>query len=352
MNEVTIIEEYKKLHSLYQKLETQCLSLIKELFKDQKIKIHTIASRLKTKESLKGKILNKSEKYQKLTDITDLVGIRIIALFEDDVQKIENIIKDEFLIDPENSEDKFIKLNPNEFGYRSVHYICSVNDARASLPEYKSISKLKFEVQIRSLLQHAWAEIEHDLGYKNEGDLPSKLQRDFFRIAGLLELADMEFVRIRKEIKVYSDKLRINDNSATLPVNVISMDKYLDESDILNQIESEISKLNNIQIQGKFRGTQLVKILSLLGINDLNELEATLIERRDLLLRFTKKWIEGQNLMRRGLSIWTLAYIIKAEEGKTELENYLEAMNIGETQYIGTTTDRINKTLSESKTST
>lgn len=345
MKEDKIILEYRNSAAQFTKLKDKCDNLLRELCDYKSIQIHSISSRFKTENSLKGKIANKGEKYNSLSDITDIVGIRIITLFEDDVQKVENIIRDEFEVDPENSGDKFQKLKANEFGYRSVHFICSIGKSRKDLLEYKNISSLKFEIQVRSILQHAWADIEHDLGYKFEADLPNHIQRDFFRIAGLLELADMEFLRIKKEIKKYSDTLKINDKSVSIPINVISFDKFLDESHILNEIEDKISQINKIPIQGKFRGSQMMKILTILNLDNLTKLEEKLEDKKIQLIDFTTKWIEGQNLLRKGLSIWTLAYILKAEEGKIELENYLKLMDIGGSQYLATNSERIISTL-------
>jgi putative GTP pyrophosphokinase len=349
MNEEIILEEYKKGLSLYDSLKIKSHSLLDDLCKVKSIQIHSISSRLKDEDSLKRKILNKGEKYNSINDITDIVGIRIITMFEDDVEKVEKVIKNEFNIDPNNSGDKFQKLNSNEFGYRSVHCVCSIGTERGVLAEYRDISSLKLEIQVRSILQHAWADIEHDLGYKFETDLPEHIRRDFSRVAGLLELADMEFLRIKKEIKRYSDNLKINDKSKNIPINVISFDKFLEKSVALNQIDLAISKTNDIPIQGNFRGSQMMKILTLLDINNLNDLEHILKERKEELINFSSKWIKGQKLLRRGLCVWTLAYIIMAERGEEELEQYLKLMNIGGTEYLATNSERIFKTIEEIK---
>ncbi len=349
MKEDKIISEYKDSILHFNKLKDKCYSLLSELCSHKSIQIHSISPRVKTEDSLKGKIANKGEKYNSLSDITDIVGVRIITLFEDDVQKVEDIIKSEFEVDIDNSEDKLKRLKANEFGYRSVHFVCSIGKSRKDLPEYKAISQFKFEIQVRSILQHAWADMEHDLGYKYEDDLPETIQRDFSRVAGLLELADMEFLRIKKEIKKYSDSLKINDKSINIPIDLISFDKFLEESIILNKIEDEVAKINNIPIQGKFRVSQMMKIFTLLNLFNLNELEGILEDKEKQLINFSSKWIEGQNLLRKGLSVWTLAYILKAEAGKDDLEDYLKSMNIGETQYLATNSERIYRTLDQIK---
>jgi hypothetical protein len=69
---------------------------------------------------------------------------------------------------------------------------------------------IKFEIQMRSSLQHTWAEIEHDLGYKSMYEVPREVRREFSRIAGLLELADESFVRIRSKIADYNKQTTEN----------------------------------------------------------------------------------------------------------------------------------------------
>ena len=98
--------------------------------------------------------------------MTDITGVRVITYFADQVDEIAKVMEGEFNIDIKNSIDKRDILDPDRFGYLSLHYvIVSLSSARCALAEYRSFSELKAEVQVRSILQHAWAEIEHDLGY-------------------------------------------------------------------------------------------------------------------------------------------------------------------------------------------
>jgi putative GTP pyrophosphokinase len=96
------IDERSRFEDYRKKVE----SLIRELLDDEKIKYHKIESRTKAPESLEKKIYSKSEKYQELGEITDIVGIRIITFFEDEVDKVASLINSEFDIDPSNSIDK------------------------------------------------------------------------------------------------------------------------------------------------------------------------------------------------------------------------------------------------------
>lgn len=137
-------------------------SLLTTLIRNEKISIHSLESRVKTKKSLEGKI-NKKGKYKSIDDITDIVGIRIITHYADDVDKIAAIVEKEFTIDQENSIDKRTSIAPDKFGYLSLHYIVTLNSTRTNLKEYEVYKNIKAELQIRSILQHAWRRLNTTL---------------------------------------------------------------------------------------------------------------------------------------------------------------------------------------------
>jgi ppGpp synthetase/RelA/SpoT-type nucleotidyltranferase len=76
------------------------------------------------------------------------------------------------------------------FGYQSIHYLVQVSEARVALAEYARYRAMIAEIQVRTILQHAWAEIEHDIQYKSSVAMPSVIRRRFMSLAGLLEIAD------------------------------------------------------------------------------------------------------------------------------------------------------------------
>lgn len=119
------------------------------------------------------------------------------------MDEIAGVIEKEFNIDTENSIDKRATMEVDRFGYLSLHYIVSLSEERTNLTEYKEFQNIKFEIQIRSMLQHTWAEIEHDLGYKSSVGLPNHIKRDFSRVASLLEIADKEFLNIKNSLEKY-----------------------------------------------------------------------------------------------------------------------------------------------------
>lgn len=183
-------------------------SLLRELLISKGIQFHYVRSRVKTKTSTVRKLANPAKSYTGIGDLTDMLGVRIVTYFPDDVDHVANLIRQEFSIDEDNSTDKRALLDPDRFGYLSLHFVASLGGGRAQLAEYARFSDVTFEIQIRSILQHAWAEIEHDLGYKSSSSVPVEIRRRFSRIAGLLEVADNEFQEIRNYLDGHQRSLR------------------------------------------------------------------------------------------------------------------------------------------------
>jgi ppGpp synthetase/RelA/SpoT-type nucleotidyltranferase len=243
-NSTTILKEYDDNRFLFQEFGQVIENLIVSLTKN--LSPHQICFRIKDRGSLANKLLRKNNKYNSLNEITDIVGLRIVTYFEDDIDKISEIFKSEFDIDFPNSIDKR-NLDADKFGYRSLHYVASFNKTRLSLTEYKKFKGLKFEVQIRSILQHSWAEIEHDLGYKGANEIPITAKRTFYRVAALLEQADIEFVKLRKEISEHEliIKEQISSASSMVKIDKSAIIAFIKESSALNNIETTIQNLTN-----------------------------------------------------------------------------------------------------------
>lgn len=123
--------------------------------------------------------------------------IRIITYFEDTVNKFEDILNNEFEIAKGKSVDKK-KNRLDSFSYKHIQYVASLKANRRDLTEYKRCGDKKFEIQLCSMLQDAWSGIEKELGYDNAA-FPDESKRDFYRVGALLEMADIEFLKIRRE---------------------------------------------------------------------------------------------------------------------------------------------------------
>ncbi|MFW6294158.1 MAG: GTP pyrophosphokinase [Halanaerobium sp.] len=266
----------------YQTLTDVVESIIREALNNKNIVYHSIESRTKTKESFKRKA--KKEKYKNpIREITDLTGIRIITLFEKDVYKISNIIKELFKIDYKNSEDKSDLLDADKMGYKSVHYIAELINDRINKSELSSYENLKFEIQIRSILQHAWAEIEHDRNYKFKGELPKNIQRRFYALSGMLEMADREFNSLDDKVDEYRNKVKeiSKDGQINLSINRKSLKNYLS-----NKFYQEIK---NDYLASDFESeddlNKIIREIKEYSIKDLIELDRIIPENLNKIIK-------------------------------------------------------------------
>lgn len=248
-----ILKQYEENKSRFEEFTRKLDILLMELFKSEDIFPHQITSRVKGIESLKRKIESKKNKYSDISEITDCVGLRVISYLEDEVDRIAELIEKEFVIDKNNSVDKR-SLDIDRFGYKSLHYVISLSDSRKFLSEYSRYQNIKAEIQIRSILQHSWAEIEHDLGYKSSITVPDIVKRDFYRVAALLEVADIEFVKIKNSINDYNKLIEkeIDTNPATFSIDINTLEAFVDRSDIVKRIGQKIIEGTNAEINSNF----------------------------------------------------------------------------------------------------
>lgn len=194
------IEAYADQRPLYQSFAAKLEHLLRSLLEANDIKFQVVESRAKTIESFSEKITRTGKTYiDPLKELPDLCGCRIITYYADDVGVVADIIKREFEVIEEELSHQPDELEEDRFGYLSAHYIVRLGSQRKKLAEWKSCQECHAEIQIRTVIQHAWSAVSHLLQYKQQTSIPSKLRRRLFRIAGLFELADEEFVGIRDQ---------------------------------------------------------------------------------------------------------------------------------------------------------
>lgn len=219
---------YDKNRAKYEQFSKEVEEIITKILKLKDIPYQSVCHRVKGKDSYLNKC--KNEKYtDPVNQITDISGIRIIAYTNQDVACICNILQDEFCVDEGNSENKADNLEMDKVGYLSVHYILQLSRKRLELSEYKLYEGLKCEVQVRTLLQHAWAELEHDRNYKFAGVLPKEIKRRFYLIAGVLEMMDHEFDKLSEDIDEYAKSTRkaVSKGDYDLDVDSKSVEQYM-----------------------------------------------------------------------------------------------------------------------------
>lgn len=151
-----ILEEYRENLPRFEEVAREIRAALQKTFDDAGLLLAGIESRVKTEKSLAGKLELKGSKYATLADITDIIGLRVITFYIDDVDKVASAVERLFEVDWENSVDKRKVHEIDSFGYLSLHYICS----RPGFP-------YRFEIQMRTVLQHAWANMNHDTDRKS-----------------------------------------------------------------------------------------------------------------------------------------------------------------------------------------
>lgn len=166
-----------------------------------------VQSRVKDREECITKFILKYQsyledarlKYEIKDHITDLIGIRVICLYEDEVKIIGDIIREHFKILEMTDKSAEIEDTDGEFGYKGLHLDIKINSVRIKLPEYAQISPFRAEVQIRTIVQDAWSTLDHKIKYKKS--IPKKLKRRISALAAQFEQIDREFVSLRDESK-------------------------------------------------------------------------------------------------------------------------------------------------------
>jgi len=213
--------------------------IIENLLQQNQIEYLSVDYRTKSKEGIFEKVNRKNYK-NPIEELTDISGVRVILYLESDIAKVSDIIKSTFNIDSNNSMDNEGRLSSDKVGYRSVHYVCDIGEKRNSLREYEYISGLNCEIQVRTMLQHAWAELTHDRNYKLGANLPLQIQRKINLFSGMLEIADEGFSEIVNSIEEYKESLRRNDLNELFSQEINSINLFKFVQDITKEIGLEL----------------------------------------------------------------------------------------------------------------
>ncbi len=305
------------------------------------LKVHSVRFRVKSAESLQAKLARPDRHYVHLWDVTDLLGLRVIVYFEDEVERAADVLDGKLALALEHSIDKRRRADASSFGYRSVHYVCNVDEKRADafgLPR-----EARCEIQVRTMLEHAWAEIEHDLGYKSRDVVPVVARRRLNRLAGLLELADQEFVAIRDDLSRYADALprRVHEEGDAVALDQFSL-SVLVECDAVRSFDQRVAaRLAKDLSTDTFYPDYLLKMLFHAGLRTIGEvLDA--VERRTVdaialvgsYFEFAKStWnfsLEKQAQIDRGYSLFFLvhAHLLAAEPLRVNKVQRLAALYV------------------------
>lgn len=259
----------------YERLRVEAIYSIESELSAAAIKFHSVSGRVKDLEGFLEKVERKSYE-DPFTQTQDLIGVRIVCLFLSDIPKIEAIVASIFDV---ISIDDHVENGPvDSFGYMSVHYVCELG-AKHTGARYSGLTRQAFEVQIRTVVMDAWANISHQLAYKGESSVPENLRRDFHALSGLFYVADQHFELFTKHAQdaQASATEAIEANEANeLDVNLEST------TALLRQIYPDRERAPRKTI------ADLVEELSLLGYDKIGPLALILMSQRANVIEFEK----------------------------------------------------------------
>ena len=206
-------DEYRKIRPLYEVFSHVIHDILENSLSDLNIKVASVQQRAKTVESFAKKASEpsatdpNSPRYTSpLSQITDLAGARVITFFPSTVVEVEKLIADQFIVLKRLDKAETLKAE-ERFGYQSIHYLVTLKEDRTGLPEYHRFADLVVEIQLRTILQHTWAEIEHDIQYKSVESIPLPIRRKFMQLAASLELMDGQVQAIHDEDERFRQQL-------------------------------------------------------------------------------------------------------------------------------------------------
>jgi putative GTP pyrophosphokinase len=327
------VAKYLRVQPFYENLADVVARVLQECLNRRGIKVHSVQHRAKDptsfgrKAAIPSDVDPSSPKYgNPLKEITDLAGVRIITHFPGTLVEVDRLLSEEFDV-VEKSNKGLELIEEDRFGYQSIHYLVRVKSDRARLAEYERFADALVEVQVRTILQHAWAEIEHDIQYKSSKTIPSEIRRRFVTLAGMLEMADREFQSIQDTDRELEDRAKTMVQSGDLTgieITPNALKFFLDK------------RLGSDGRMSDWSYDWTTRLLKQLGFRDLKEVELAIAPYNDHQLSVLAEGTRQGQLSRFELMLlaafgerfnekhpWTEPWFV--DRRKRHLEKFIEA---------------------------
>ena len=316
-----LLQQFRELRPTLEQLAEDAYTQLSQALQEQGVYVTAIEYRVKTEKSLIGKLELKGAKYKTIDDITDLVGLRVITFYTDEVDKVAVLAKRVFDIDWQESVDKRKAHELTSFGYNSLHYICRLHTGGP-----------RFELQMRTALQHVWSTIEHDTDYKGEVKMPAEYKRQFSRLAVMLELVDEEFSRLRTVLTDYRRQMLTLVKSGKLddvPLSRETFRSYL-EVQPFDRLNHRIAAVNQAEIFPVVLMPYL-RVLESFGMETLGDVQRFIDENSDdaYQLALSQLAITDLDILSSStaLQYLCLVYVLKHNGGHEGLETFYNLVN-------------------------
>ncbi len=227
-DQLDIIYEFLYRQPDYEQLCLEVAYVLKTKLIESNLDYSSITYRAKDLNSFLEKLGRKIYK-EPFNDITDFAGVRLVCIYRSDLESIEQIIRREFKL--VEKVDKSRKKS-DRFGYRAVHFLVKLGE-EFSGARYDHLKNLVCEIQLRTILQHAWATIDEHLVYKKKSSIPGEMSQRINHISQVLEEADIQFEKIRQERIEYIQALqrtRLQKNFLKREINLDSFKILVERS--------------------------------------------------------------------------------------------------------------------------
>lgn len=255
-------EHYDSQRMLLDESKDALMAFIRSLLLDDgTVEFSKIEGRVKDREECIQKFNRKyrpaleanNTPYKIHEHITDLVGLRVVCLYEDQIRTLQKIFGEHFELIGTTDKIATIENTEASFGYKGLHLDLRLAPKRAEMPEYRRYASLSFELQLRTIVQDSWSVLDHKIKYKKS--IPNSLKRRINTLAALFELADREFRTIREAT---DEAIRIAHEHIE-DQNEIEADENGNQNQVVaaDQTSSENSSIIGAEIPAKKLGAPL-----------------------------------------------------------------------------------------------
>ncbi|GHV35380.1 hypothetical protein FACS1894187_07980 [Synergistales bacterium] len=288
---------YVEKYSLYEEYSARIRNLIQDLVDREDIEPCGVEGWAKAPaELVKSLSFNYEGDDLDLAAAVDLVTVRVLLRFPEDVYVVEDIIRKEFNVNMGRSVPSEGLDDPYRFGYPSVFYVLSLSDARSELREWKKYEGLCFTLELRTVLQDAWATISPSVNLSVDSVSEKKLKRKLVRLAALLEEADEGFLSLWGAVKSASVPVpKARESRPEEKETPVQAEKTFSEDELYDYFYEQknngfLSKWNATAVKAGFpiyvstpnylreSCSYLYKILRAVGIDTFSEVEKFLAE--------------------------------------------------------------------------
>ena len=285
--------KYVESLKLYEEYATRIRNLIQDLVELEGVEFYAIDGWAETPAELLRALSGLEE--EELGGV-DLVTVRVLLRFPEDVLRIEELVKAEFEIDDSRSVPSSGLEDPYRFGYPAVVYILSLSNSRANLREWAKYKDLTFRLELRTMLQEAWATIFPKVNQTVGTVSEKKLTRELVLLAALLEKADQGFLSLRNEIKDEALLIPPKQQGLEQPKTTIEAEKLFTDEELYNLFRSDsllLGRWNALTLEAGFPEFKpeadylresfayLCKILRAANINTISDVKKFLADMED-----------------------------------------------------------------------